>query len=107
MADTQTQEQEQERELTLQERLAQVNAQLNNLRSTEAACNELLKDKNIRITNLADESEEPLALTITGNAVTTVVRPILQGVVANKEQLVSIKEQILAAMEQSLTPESK
>ena len=93
---------EEQKELTLQEKLEQVNMQLNNLRATEAACVEILKDKNIKIVNVADESEEPLSLNLTGNAVVSVIRPIVQGVTANKEQLVSIKEQLLMAKEQEM-----
>lgn len=104
MAEETTQVQEEQKELTVAERLTQVNAQLSSLRSTEAACAEILKNKNIRITDLADESEEPLSLTLTGNAVTTVIRPVLQGVTANKDQLVAIKEQLLAMREQELSP---
>lgn len=88
-----------ERELTTQEKLANVNTRLENLRMTEAACGELLKDKNIKIVNLADESEDPLSLTLNGDAVVSVIRPIAQGVVANRNQLVTIKEQLLAAVE--------
>lgn len=100
---------EEQKELTLQEKLAQVNTQLNNLKATETACAEILKDKNIRIVNVADESEEPLSLTLTGSAVVSVIQPIVQGVAANRDQLVAIKEQLLAAMETQLTgtPESK
>lgn len=94
-------------ELTLQEKLAQVNAQLGNLKATEAACAEILKEKNIKIVNVADESEEPLSLNITGNAVTSVIRPIVQGVTANKDQLVSIKEQLLMALEAEMAGEAK
>lgn len=100
---TQVQEQEKQEELTLQERLAQVNTQLSSLRQTEAACAEILKNKNIRIVDLADESEEPLSLTLTGNAVTTVIRPIVQGISSNKEQLITIKEQLLTVMEQEVS----
>lgn len=100
---------EEQKELTLQEKLAQVNVQLNNLKATEAACVEILKDKNIKIVNVADESDEPLSLNLTGNAVTSVIRPIVQGVTANKDQLVAIKEQLLMAMEQAMAgaPEAK
>jgi hypothetical protein len=94
---------EEQKELTTQEKLAQVNMQLNNLKATEAACAEILKDKNIKIVNVADESEEPLSLNITGNAVTAVVRPIVQGVTQNKDQLIAIKEQLLAIREQEMT----
>lgn len=94
---------EEKKELTLQEKLGQVNAQLANLKATEGACIEFLKDKNIKIVNAADESAEPLSLSLTGNAVASVIRPIVQGVNQNKEQLVSIKEQLLEAIEVQLT----
>ncbi len=103
MAEEKKVEEEQKVELTTQEKLTQVNTQLNSLRATEAACVEILKEKNIRITNLADESEEPLSLTLTGNAVTSVIRPIVTGVTTNKDQLVAIKEQLLAIRETELT----
>jgi len=91
------------KELTLQEKLAQVNANLNSLRATENACSEILKDKNIKIVNLADTTEDPLTLTLQGNAVVAVIRPIVQGVEANRTQLIAIKEQLLAAIEAELT----
>ena len=69
----------------------------------EAACAEILKDKNIKILNLADESEEPLSLTLTGDAVVSVIRPIASGITANRNQLVAIKEQLLAAVEAEMT----
>lgn len=94
---------EEKKELTLQEKLGQVNAQLANLKATEGACAEFLKDKNIKIVNAADESDEPLSLNLTGNAVASVIRPIVQGVNQNKEQLISIKEQLLEAIEAKLT----
>jgi hypothetical protein len=62
----------------------------------------MVRGKNIRIVNLADESEEPLSLTITGNAVNSVIGPIAQGVSSNRNQLVAIKEQLLAALESEL-----
>ena len=91
-----------EQELTLQEKLTRVNGSLNDLRATEAACNEILKEKRIKIINLADTSEDPLALTLNGNATVAVIQPILRGVDANREQLVTIKEQLLAALEAEL-----
>ena len=92
-----------EKELTLQEKLEQVNINLNNLKATEAACAEILKDKHIKIVNMADTSEDPLSLTLQGNAVVAVIRPITQGIEANRAQLVAIKEQLLAAIEKQLT----
>ena len=97
--------QEEKEELTLKEKLSQVNAQLGNLKATEAVCVEFLKDNNIRIVNAADTSDEPLSLNLTGNAVASVIRPIVQGVTQNKEQLISIKEQLLTAIEQEMTAE--
>lgn len=94
---------EEQKELTLKEKLAQVNANLNSIKQTEAACAEILKDKNIKIVNLADESEEPLSLTLTGNAVTSVIRPIVTGITQNRDQLIAIKEQLLSAMEAEVT----
>ena len=94
---------EETKELTNKEKLEQVNAQLNSLAATEAACEEILKDKNIKIVNLADESEDPLALTITGNAVISVIRPIVNGVQSNRAQLIKIKEQLLALIEEEVT----
>ena len=92
-----------EKELTNKEKLAQVNLQLESLKATEVACDEILKDKNIKIVNLADTSEDPLALTITGNAVISVIRPVVNGVQSNRNQLVSIKEQLLVLIEQEIT----
>ena len=91
-----------EKELTLQEKLAQVNTNLNNLKATETACADILKDKHIKIVNMADTSEDPLSLTLQGNAVVAVIRPIVQGIEANRNQLVAIKEQLLSAIEAEL-----
>jgi hypothetical protein len=89
-------------ELTNKDKLNQINSSLENLKVTESACAELLKDKKIKIVNLADTSDDPLSLTLQGNAVTSVIRPILQGVESSRLQLVSIKEQILEVIEKEI-----
>lgn len=103
MADNKKVVEEEKVELTNKEKLAHINTQLESLKATEVACDEILKDKNIRIVNLADTSEDPLALTITGNAVISVIRPIAQGVQSNRNQLVSMKEQLLTLIEKEVT----
>lgn len=92
----------QQKELTTQEKIVQVNAQLESLSQTENACVEMAKGKNIKIVNLADEGEEPLSLTITGNAVNSIINPIVQGVSANRNQLIALKEQLLSMLESEL-----
>jgi len=92
-----------EKEMTLQEKLAQINANLNSLKATEAACSKILENKTIKIVDLSDTSEDPLSLTLNGNAVVAVLRPIVQGVEANRNQMISIKEQLLSAIEEEIS----
>jgi len=93
---------EQEQEMTTQEKLAQVNANLNSLKATEAVCTKMLENKTIKIVDLSDTSEDPTFLSLNGNAVIAVLRPIMQGVENNRAQMISIKEQLLAMIEQEI-----
>jgi hypothetical protein len=90
-------------ELSNKEKLEQINQSLGNLRATEAACSEILKNKKIKIIDLADTSEDPLSLTLNGNAVVSVIRPIVQGVEQSRTQLVALKEQLLDLIEKEIT----
>lgn len=94
---------EPDKEPTNQEKLAQVNANLNSLKATEVACAKILENKSIKIVDLSDTSEDPLSLTLNGNAVMAVLRPIMQGVESNRNQMISIKEQLLSLIEQEMT----
>lgn len=93
---------EPDKEMTTQEKLAQVNANLNSLKATETACAKILENKTIKIVDLSDTSEDPLSLTLSGNAVVAVLRPIIQGVENNRNQMIAIKEQLLALIEQEI-----
>ncbi|MBP6914367.1 hypothetical protein KBB74_02645 [Candidatus Parcubacteria bacterium] len=93
---------EPDKEMTTQEKLAQVNANLNSLKATETACAKILENKTIKIVDLSDTSEDPLSLTLSGNAVVAVLRPIIQGVESNRNQMIAIKEQLLALIEQEI-----
>lgn len=93
---------EPDKEMTTQEKLAQVNANLNSLKATEVACAKILENKSIKIVDLSDTSEDPLSLTLNGNAVVAVLRPIMQGVENNRNQMITIKEQLLALIEQEI-----
>jgi len=93
---------EPDKEMTTQEKIAQVNANLNSLKATETACAKILENKTIKIVDLSDTSEDPLSLTLSGNAVVAVLRPIIQGVESNRNQMIAIKEQLLALIEQEI-----
>jgi hypothetical protein len=89
-------------ELTTKQKIEQINVQLKNLDATFMASEDIIKGKNIKIVNLADTSADPVALTITGNAVIDVIRPIITGVSGNRNQLITMKEQLLAQREAEL-----
>jgi hypothetical protein len=89
-------------EKTSKERLEEINAQLKNVNATLVVCEEIVKSKNIRIVNGADTSDQPTYITMTGDAVVEVVRPIITGVGANRAQLISAKEAVLADLEAEL-----
>jgi len=87
---------------TPKERLEEINTQLKNVNATLVVCEEIVKSKNIRILNGADTSTEPVYITMTGDAVVEVVRPIITGVSANRAQLITAKEAALADLEAQL-----
>lgn len=91
-------EQAKKQELTQEEakeQLKRVSEDLRNLAATRAACEQILKNKNIKIVDLADETDDPLSITLSGNAVESVIMPLYRGVNANREQLINAKEQLL------------
>lgn len=79
----------------IRNQLKEVSAQLQNLASTRAACSQMMQNQKIKIVDLTDESEDPLAITLQGNAASQILTPLLQGVSANREQLINIKERLL------------
>ena len=79
----------------IRNQLKEVSAQLQNLASTRAACSQMMQNQKIKIVDLTDESEDPLAITLQGNAASQILTPLLQGVSANREQLINIKENLL------------
>lgn len=89
----------------IRNQLQEVSTQLQNLASTRAACSQMMQNQKIKIVDLTDESEDPLAITLQGNAASQVLSPLLQGVNANREQLINIKENLLNQLDGTAEPE--
>lgn len=98
MSDQQTQEQEQE-QVDPKEALKQLSEQLKSLSATRAACVTMINNQKIRIVDETDESEDPLSITLNGQAASGLLTPLLQAVNANREQLINQKEQLLNQIE--------
>jgi hypothetical protein len=84
-----------QQELNPKEMLKQVSERLQSLSATRAACQQMIENQQIKIVDATDESEDPLSITLSGQAAATVLSPLLQGVNANREQLINQKEALL------------
>lgn len=91
-------------EINYREELKKVSAQLENNNTSIALCKKLIEGGVIRIVDPTDQSEAPPALTVNGDIVNQVLLPIIRLSEAKKEQLLSIKEQVLNAIAAELVP---
>lgn len=96
MSDEQVKEQEQQ---DPKEALKQVSEQLKSLSATRAACITMINNQKIKIVDETDETEEPLSISLNGQAVSGLLSPLLQAVNANREQLINQKEYLLNQIE--------
>ena len=96
----QPQEQAQEQEKSPREMLKEVSAQLQSLSATRAACATMMQNQRIRIVDETDESEDPLSITLNGQAAQGLLQPLLQAVNANREQLINQKEYLLNQLDE-------
>lgn len=81
------------------ETLKQVSEQLKSLSATRAACMTMIQNQKIKIVDETDESEDPLSITLNGQAAAGLLTPLLQAVNANREQLINQKEYLLNLIE--------
>lgn len=89
----------------LKGRLKEVSTELENINKTRDITNRMLQGdeegQSIQIVNVKSEDKEnPDVLTVHNEIVASVLRPILNITSQRRERMLSIKEQILAALEQ-------
>ena len=89
----------------LKKNLQNVTDQLQQIANNKAACDQLVGTaKKITIADSTEEVENPISLTLTGDIVKAVIAPIVDVLNKRREQLINIKEQILAQLEAELNP---
>lgn len=93
--------QEQQEQKSPKELLKDVSASLQQLSTTRAACQQMIQGQQIKIVDATDESENPLGINVTGQAAVAILSQLLQGVNANREQLINQKEYLLNQLDGS------
>lgn len=89
----------------LKKNLQNVTDQLQQISNNKAACDQIVGTaKKITIADSTEGVENPISLTLTGDIVKAVVAPIVDVLNRRREQLINIKEQILAQLEAELNP---
>ena len=88
-------------EETLNEKLTKVSEELQNQTTTRLACDKLIEGGSVKIVDATEQKEgaEPITISISGDVVANVLRPIIDLVNAKRERLLAVKEQILNQIE--------
>ena len=95
-------QEQQEPEKNPKDILKEVSAQLQSLSATRAACTSMMQNQKIRIVDETDESEDPLSITLSGQAAVGLLQPLLQAVNVNREQLINQKEYLLNELDKEV-----
>ena len=89
----------------LKDQLAMVSANLQNSNATLATVGKLTEIGKVTIADATEGVENPIALTLNGNIVADIFKPVVATLNQRKEQMLGIKEQILAALENEISGE--
>lgn len=89
----------------LRDQLKQVSANLQNINATLTTVGKLIEIGKVNVTDGTEGVENPASLTLNGEIVGAVLRPVTATLNRRKEQMLSIKEQILAALEGEISGE--
>lgn len=94
------------KEVNVDDQLNIANAQLQGVNNSLATAQELIKGGNVKIVDESkevEEGQEPLTLTVKGEIMSEVLSPVVRVLNYRKENLVNVKERLLAMKEAGQT----
>jgi len=83
----------------LRDQLKQVSVNLQNINATLTTVSKLIEVGKVSVSDATEGVEEPAMITLNGEIVGAVLRPVTATLNRRKEQMLAIKEQILSALE--------
>lgn len=89
----------------LRDQLKQASANLQNINATLTTVSKLIEAGKVSVADATEGVEEPAMITLNGEIVGAVLRPVTATLNRRKEQMLSIKEQILTALESEASGE--